>query len=155
MKRREFITIVGGAAVAWPLAARAQERVRRVGVLMHTVPDEPEAQARVAAFQQGLQGAGWEIGRNLRIDTRWSNNDVARLRRQAADLIGLSPDVVLGGVGNTTGTLQELTRTIPIVMAQTIDPVGAGNIVSLARPGIGDARERRRAADEVRVGDQP
>ena len=138
MRRRDFVAVVGGAAVlsiSWPLAARGQEKVRRVGVLMHTVPDEPEAQARIAAFQQGLQGAGWEVGRNLRIDTRWSNNDVVRLRRQAAELIALSPDVVLGGIGNTTGTLQEVTRTIPIVMAQTIDPVGAGNIVSLARPG--------------------
>ena len=106
MRRRDFVAVVGGAAVlsiSWPLAARGQEKVRRVGVLMHTVPDEPEAQARIAAFQQGLQGAGWEVGRNLRIDTRWSNNDVVRLRRQAAELIALSPDVVLGGIVGVTG----------------------------------------------------
>jgi ABC-type uncharacterized transport system substrate-binding protein len=134
MRRRDFIAGLGGA-VAMPLLARAQDKMRRVGVLMHTVSDEPEAQARVAAFQQGLQAAGWSIGQNLRIDTRWSGNDLPRLRRQASELIGLGPDVVLAGIGNTAGVLQEASSTVPIVMAQTIDPVGAGNIVSLARPG--------------------
>ena len=134
MRRRDFIAGLGGA-VAMPLLARAQDKMRRVGVLMHTVSDEPEAQARVAAFQQGLQAAGWSIGQNLRIDTRWSANDLPRLRRQASELIGLGPDVVLAGIGNTAGVLQEASSTVPIVMAQTIDPVGAGNIVSLARPG--------------------
>ena len=137
MKRREFITFVGGAAAAWPLAARAQqpERVRRIGVLMNALSDEPEAQARVAAFLQGLQGAGWEIGRNIRIDTRWSAGDTARLRKDAADLVALNPDVILAGTGGTVTPLQQASRTVPIVFAQSIDPVGAGNIVTQARPG--------------------
>jgi putative tryptophan/tyrosine transport system substrate-binding protein len=137
VKRREFIALLGGAAAGLPFAARAQqgERMRRVGVLMHSPADEPEAQARVAAFQQGLQEAGWAIGRNLRIDTRWSVGDLARLRRDAAELVALGPDVVLSGVGATTVALQEASRTVPIVFAQGVDPVGAGQVASLARPG--------------------
>src|SRR5262245_44594369 len=104
MRRRAFITLIGGAA-AWPLAARAQERVRRVGVLMHTASDEPESQANIAAFLQGLQEAGWAVGRNLRIDYRWSAADRIHLRRFAAELIALNPDVVLAGPGATTGAL--------------------------------------------------
>jgi ABC-type uncharacterized transport system substrate-binding protein len=134
MNRRQFIILLGSTA-AWPVFSRAQERERKVGVLMHTVPEEPEARARIAAFQQGLREAGWSIGGNLRIDTRWSGNEIARLRQHAAELVAGRPDVLLAGIGNTTGTLQEASRTIPIVMAQTIDPVGAGNVVSLARPG--------------------
>jgi putative ABC transport system substrate-binding protein len=136
MRRRAFITLLGGVA-AWPLAARAQqgERVRRVGVLMHTVPDEPDSQARIAAFERGLQEAGWVVGRNLRIDVRWGSGDEARLRKGAADLIALAPDVLVAGVGPTTGTLQRATRTIPIVFAQGLDPVGNGFVTSLARPG--------------------
>jgi putative ABC transport system substrate-binding protein len=135
MRRREFIGLLGGAA-AWPLAARAQqpERVRRIGVLMYTTPDEPESQARVAALAQGLQEAGWAIGRNVRIDTRWSGGDVVRLRKDAAELVALGPDVLVAGVGPTTGTLQQATRTVPIVFAQGLDPVGSGFVRSLARP---------------------
>jgi putative ABC transport system substrate-binding protein len=135
LKRREFITLLGGA-VAWPLAARAQqpERMRRIGVLMHTGADEPEAQARLAAFMQGLQELGWAVGRNTRIDYRWSGGDLARLRKDAADLVTLSPEVILAGVGATTPTLQDATRTVPIVMAQGIDPVGAGYVDSISRP---------------------
>jgi putative ABC transport system substrate-binding protein len=136
MKRREFITLVGGAA-AWPLAARAQQadRVRRIGVLMNTGADEPESQARLAAFMQGLQELGWAAGGNLRIDYRWSPGDLARLRKDAAELVALRPEIILAGVGPTTFTLQQVTRTIPIVMAQGIDPVGNGYVGSLARPG--------------------
>jgi putative ABC transport system substrate-binding protein len=137
MRRREFITLLGGAAVAWPLAARAQqpgERVRRIGVLMNTLSDEPEAQARFAAFQQGLKEAGWSVDRNVRIDTRWGGGDNARLRQSARELVALNPDVILAGTGSTVTPLQELSRTIPIVFAQVIDPVGAGNIETLARP---------------------
>jgi len=136
MKRREFITLVGGAA-AWPLAARAQQadRVRRIGVLMNTGADEPESQARLAAFMQGLQELGWAAGGNLRIDYRWSPGDLARLRKDAAELVALRPEIILAGVGPTTFTLQQVTRTIPIVMAQGIDPVGNGHVDSLARPG--------------------
>jgi putative ABC transport system substrate-binding protein len=134
--RREFITLVGGAA-SWPLAARAQqpERVRRIGVLMHTTSDEPDAQARYAGFLQGMQVAGWEIGRNLRIETRWSAGDVARLRQNAAELVALNPDVVLAGTGPTAATLLQSTRSVPIVFAQTVDPVGSGVVNSMSQPG--------------------
>jgi putative ABC transport system substrate-binding protein len=137
MKRREFISLFGGAAAAWPLAARAQqsERMRRIGVLMYSTPDEPESQARITALAQGLQQAGWTIGRNIRIDTRWSSGDVARLRGDAAQLVALGSDVLVAGVGPTTAALQQATRTVPIVMAQGVDPVGGGFIKSLARPG--------------------
>src|SRR5215471_11077653 len=135
MKRREFITLLGGAAAAWPLAARAQERMRRVGVLMNTTSDEPDSQARITALAQGLQEAGWAVGRNLRIDTRLGSGNRARLRKEAADLVALGPDVIVAGVGPTTLVLQQVSRTVPIVMAQVIDPVGSGFVKSLARPG--------------------
>src|SRR3954465_9568144 len=104
MKRREFIAGLAGAAVAWPLAGRAQqgERVRRIGVLMYTTPDEPESQARITALAQGLQEAGWSVGRNVRIDTRWSSGDLARMRKDADELVALGPDVLIAGVGPTT-----------------------------------------------------
>jgi putative tryptophan/tyrosine transport system substrate-binding protein len=141
MRRREFISLLGGAAAApsvlWPLAARAQqgERMRRIGVLMNTGADEPESQARLAAFMQGLQELGWAVGRNMRIDYRWSTGDAARLRKDATELVVLGPEVVLAGVGATTQMLQQASRTVPIVMAQGIDPVGNGYVESLARPG--------------------
>jgi len=125
--RRQFITLLGGAA-AWPRMAWAQEpeQVRRIGVLMHTGADEPEAQARLAAFMQGLQELGWAVGRNMRIDYRWTAGDQVRLRKDAAELVALRPEVILAGVGATTQALQQATRTVPIVFAQGIDPVGAG-----------------------------
>jgi putative tryptophan/tyrosine transport system substrate-binding protein len=134
--RRKFITLLGGAAT-WSLAARAQqpERMRRIGVLMHTGADEPEAQARLAAFMQGLQELGWAVGRNMRIDYRWSVGDAARLRKDATELVALRPEVILAGVGATTQMLQQASGTVPIVMAQGIDPVGTGYVESLARPG--------------------
>jgi ABC-type uncharacterized transport system substrate-binding protein len=137
LKRRDFITLLGGAAAAWPLAARAQqgERMRRIGVLMNTAADEPESQARLAAFMQGLQELGWAAGGNLRIDYRWSPGDLARLRKDATDLVALRPELILAGVGATTLVLQQVTRAIPIVMTQSIDPVGNGYVDSLARPG--------------------
>ena len=136
MKRREFITLLGGAA-AWPVRALAQpgERMRRVGVLMATTPEESDSQARLSVFRQGLQEAGWIDGRNIEIDIRWSGGDVARLRRNAAELVALTPDVILAGVGPTSAILRETTRTVPVVMAQTVDPVGAGFVQSLSRPG--------------------
>jgi putative tryptophan/tyrosine transport system substrate-binding protein len=136
VRRREFITLLGGAA-AWPLAARAQQReqMRRIAVLMHTAADEPESQARLAAFMQGLQELGWAVGRNMRIDYRWSVGDAARLRKDAAELVALGPEVILAGVGPTTQVLQQASRTVPIVMAQGLDPVGNGYVDSLARPG--------------------
>src|SRR4051794_7962776 len=136
--RREFMALLGGAAAAWPVGATAQQpdRVRRVGVLMHTTPDEPEAQARLAAFLQGMQATGWSVGRNVRIETRWSGgNDVARLRKDASELVALGPDVIVAGVGGTTLVLQDASRTVPIVFAQGLDPVGSGQVASLSRPG--------------------
>jgi putative ABC transport system substrate-binding protein len=136
MRRRDFITLIGGAAAAWSLAAHAQqERMRRIGVLMNTAADEPESQARLAAFMQGLQELGWAVGRNMRIDYRWSVGDAARLRKDAAELVALGPEVILAGVGPTTQALQQASRTVPIVMAQGLDPVGNGYVDSLARPG--------------------
>jgi putative tryptophan/tyrosine transport system substrate-binding protein len=137
MRRRDVIVFLGGAAAAWPLAARAQEpdRVRRIGVLMHTGAGEPEAQARLAAFMQGLQELGWAVGRNIRIDYRWSVGDVARLYKDAAELVALRPEVILAGVGGTVAALQRASHTVPIVYAQGIDPVGNGYAESLARPG--------------------
>ena len=109
--------------------------MRRIGILMHTTSDEPDAQARLAAFLQGLQEAGWSVGRNVRIETRWSGADAARLRANAAELVALNPDVVLGGIGATTAALQQVSRTVPIVFAQGVDPVGSGIVATLARPG--------------------
>jgi putative tryptophan/tyrosine transport system substrate-binding protein len=139
MKRREFITLLGGAAaVAWPLAARAQqpERVRRIGVLMASAADDSESQARIAAFLQGLQQLGWADGRNVRIDTRWATTDADDIRRHASELAALAPDVLVAATGTVTAApLLQATRTVPIVFVQVIDPVGAGFVVSLARPG--------------------
>ncbi len=137
MKRREFITLLGGAAVAWPLVARAQqgERIRRIGALFPGAPDDPEYQVRVAAFLQGLQELGWTVGRNVRIDTRWGAGDAERIRKYAAELVALVPDVVVATAGSIVGALQQASNTVPIVFVTTIDPVGGGYVASLARPG--------------------
>jgi putative tryptophan/tyrosine transport system substrate-binding protein len=137
IKRREFITLLGGAAAAWPLAARAQqpERMRRIGVLMYLAADDAEGQARLAAFAQALKQLGWSDGRNLRIDTHWATAEDV-LRRHAAELVALAPDVLVAGTGTATvAPLLQATRTVPIVFVITIDPVGAGFVASLARPG--------------------
>jgi putative ABC transport system substrate-binding protein len=136
MQRREFITLLGGTLAAWPLVARAQqgERVRRVGVLVPGVPDDPEWQARVGAFQQALALLGWTIGRNVRIDTRWGTPSASEIRRQAAELAALAPDVILAGGASSVGPLLQATRTVPIVFTLGVDPVGAGVVDSLARP---------------------
>jgi putative ABC transport system substrate-binding protein len=137
MKRREFITLFGGAAAAWPLAAHAQqtERMRRIGVLMNVAADDPEAQARNVAFLQGLHELGWTDGRDVRIDYRWAAGDADRLRRYAAELVALAPDVVLASGTSTVGPLQRASGTVPIVFAGVTDPVGAGFVNSMARPG--------------------
>src|SRR6202035_5773216 len=109
MRRREFITLLGGAAAAWPLTARAQQHVRRVAVLMSTTPDEPESQARITALAQGLQEAGWSVGSNVRIDVRWSGGDLAHVRKDAEELVALAPDVLVAGIGPTTQAFQEST----------------------------------------------
>ena len=136
MKRRAFITLLGGAA-AWPLAARAQqgERVRRIGVLLPATADDLEFQARVGAFLQGLQQLGWTIGRNVRIDTRWATTNAAEIRRHAAELAALAPDVILAHGVSTVGPLVQATRTVPIVFPVAGDPVAAGLVDRLARPG--------------------
>jgi putative ABC transport system substrate-binding protein len=136
MKRREFITLLGGAA-AWPLAARAQqqERMRRIGVLMSVAAEGPEGQARLAAFTNRLQQLGWTDGRNVRIDTRWGAGDAEGIRRYAAELVALGPDVILAS-GDIVGVaLQQTTRGVPIVFTMIADPVGAGLVEGLARPG--------------------
>jgi putative tryptophan/tyrosine transport system substrate-binding protein len=137
MKRREFITLLGGAAAAWPLAARAQqgERMRRIGVLMSVAADDPEAKNRIAAFLQSLQQLGWTDGRNLQIDTRWAAGNADDARKYAAELVALAPDVILATGGFGVGPLGQVTRTVPIVFVSVADPVGAGFVDSLARPG--------------------
>jgi putative tryptophan/tyrosine transport system substrate-binding protein len=167
MRRREFILALGGAAAAWPLAARAvlaseasgqrgeprvrapdtrpepgssaraqqPGQVRRIGVLMAQAADDPDGRARVAAFLQTLHELGWIEGRNLRLDYRWGGGNVDRIRRDAAELVALAPDVILAGGGQVMAPLREATRTVPIVFTQTADPVGAGFVASLARPG--------------------
>jgi putative ABC transport system substrate-binding protein len=137
VKRREFITLLGGAVVASPLAARAQqpERMRRIGVLMPLTADDPESPVRIAAFLQGLQQWGWTDDRNVRIDTRWSAGNADDTRRYAAELAALAPDVILANGAAAVGPLQQATRTVPIVFVNVADPVGAGFVDSLARPG--------------------
>jgi putative tryptophan/tyrosine transport system substrate-binding protein len=137
VRRREFITLLGGAAAAWPLAARAQQadRVRRIGALMTQAADDPEGQSRLLALAQGLQESGWTIGRNVRIDTRWGAGDAERYRRYAAELVALAPDVILVNGPAALAQLQQATRSLPIVFTNVTDPVGAGFVVSVARPG--------------------
>jgi putative tryptophan/tyrosine transport system substrate-binding protein len=137
MKRREFITLLGGAAAGWPLAARGQqpERIRRIGVLMNLSSDDAIGQARAAVFLQGLQQLGWTDGRNVRIETRWGASDADRIRKYAAELVELAPDVILAAGTPTLGPLLQATRAIPIVFVHVPDPVGAGFVDSLARPG--------------------
>ena len=137
MQRREFITLLGGAAVARPLAARAQQadRMRRVGVLVSRIADDPEEQARLAAFVQGLQELGWTEGRNVRIDYRWAAGDADRSRTYAAELVALAPDVIVAAGSQSVAALEQTTRAVPIVFASVVDPVGAGYVTRLARPG--------------------
>jgi ABC-type uncharacterized transport system substrate-binding protein len=137
MQRRDFITLLGGAVAAWPLAAHAQQReqMRRIGVLMNLGSDDAEGQARNAAFLQGLQELGWTVGRNVRIEYRWGAGDAELFRRHASELVALAPDVILAGGGAVVPSLLQATRTVPIVFTGTPDPVGAGFVESLARPG--------------------
>ncbi|MGD1213156.1 MAG: ABC transporter substrate-binding protein [Candidatus Acidiferrales bacterium] len=135
--RRKFIAALGGTAFAWPFAARAQQadRMRRVGVLWNLAADDPVGQARLAAFRQGLQELGWTDGRNVRIDYRWAATDADRYRTFAAKLVALAPDVILASASVSVAALLQITRTVPIVFANVIDPVGAGFVARLARPG--------------------
>jgi putative tryptophan/tyrosine transport system substrate-binding protein len=137
MKRREFISLLGGAAATWPLAVRGQqaERVRRIGLLLNVTADNLDFQTWVGAFLQGLQQSGWSIGQNVRIDTHWAGGTAAEIRKHAAELAALAPDVILAHGDTTIGPLLQATRTVPIVFPVAADPVGAGFVDSLARPG--------------------
>jgi putative tryptophan/tyrosine transport system substrate-binding protein len=137
MRRRQFITLLGGVTAAWPLAARAQqgERMRRVGILMGYVENDPEFRVRLDAIIQGLAQAGWIEGRDIRLDVRWTNVDVGRTQVLAKELIALQPDVLVAATTLPTAALHQQTRTLPIVFASVADPVGEGFVVSLARPG--------------------
>ena len=137
MKRREFVTLLGGAAAGWPLAARAQqaERMRRIGVLMALAADDPQSPVRVAAFAQELQQLGWTIGQNLRVEFRWGAGKADDARKHAEELVALAPEVILANGSPSIVALQSATRTVPIVFVTVIDPVGAGFVESLARPG--------------------
>ena len=137
MRRRDFIALTGGAAAALPLAARAQqpERMRRIGVLSSLAADDAEGGVRNAAFLQELQRLSWTVSQNLRIDSRWGAGDRDRVRKYAAELVALAPDVILALGSSTVATLQHVTRTVPIVFVHVPDPVGAGFVDSLARPG--------------------
>ena len=137
MRRREFITLIGGMAAAWPLAGLAQQRdqMRRIGVLMNLTVDDPVAKARIGALQQSLQQLGWIEGRNLQIDYRWTAGGDDELRRYAEELAALAPDVILGTGSPPVVALRRATRTVPIVFVLVADPVGAGFVESLARPG--------------------
>src|SRR5215204_5998723 len=136
MRRRQLIALLGSAA-AWPLTVRAQqsERMRRIGVLMSTVEGDPQALEQITAFAQGLAELGWTVGRNVRIEYRWGAGDLDRFRRYAAELVALSPDVVLASAGSIVGAFQQASRTVPIVFVTTRDPVGGGWVESLSQPG--------------------
>jgi putative tryptophan/tyrosine transport system substrate-binding protein len=137
MRRREFITILGSAVVVWPLSAHAQqgEQMRRIGVIVPASPDDASYQTWIGVFLQALGQLGWSIGSNVRIDTHWATANAATIRRHAAELAALAPDVILTAGTSTTGPMLEATRTVPIVFATVVDPVGSGLIDSLARPG--------------------
>ncbi|MET0921564.1 MAG: ABC transporter substrate-binding protein, partial [Xanthobacteraceae bacterium] len=141
MRRREVITLIGGAAaassVSWPLAARAQptDRMRRIGVLMVLSENDPQSRSRVAAFQQALDKLGWTVGRNLAIDYRWGISDPERARTAAAELLGLAPDLILANATLALRGAQQATRTVPIVFTGVSEPVAQGFVASLARPG--------------------
>jgi putative ABC transport system substrate-binding protein len=136
LRRRDFITLLGGTAAAWPLAARAQqtERVRRIGLLMAFDENDPEGKRRVPAFAQALADLGWTVGRNLRVDVRWGGGDANRRRALAQELVGLQPDIILTGGNAATTAVQRETRTIPIVFANLSDPVAGGFVARLDRP---------------------
>src|SRR5262245_44936061 len=137
MRRRKFITLLGGAAAAWPVTARGQQPARkpRIGVLLNITADDPQSQARLAAFAQGLQQLGWTIGQNVLVEYRWGSGNAETMRKHAAELVALAPDVILAHSSAALAPLLQITRTVPIVFTVVADPVGAGYVEGLARPG--------------------
>jgi putative tryptophan/tyrosine transport system substrate-binding protein len=137
MRRRDFFGVLGGAAAAWPVVARGQqgESVRQIGIILPAASDNAEFQTRLAAFHQALEQSGWIIGRNVRIDTRWATANAADIRRHVAELVALTPDVILAHASTTVGPLLQATRTVPVVFPVASDPVAAGFVDSLSRPG--------------------
>jgi putative ABC transport system substrate-binding protein len=137
MRRREFITLLGGAAATWPLAALAQqaERTRLIGVLMAMVENDPEARLRLAAFRQGLREIGWTESRNIHIEFRWAGDEPKLARAYAVELVGSAPEIIVAHASNALAAVQQQTRTLPIVFVQVPDPVGQGFIASLVQPG--------------------
>lgn len=137
MRRRDFISLIAGSVAAWPLAARAQqsEPARRIGVLMNRAANDREGQARLAAFQQGLQQAGWSVGRNAQIDLRWGEDNLNLESKYAGELVALAPDIIFASGSLSVAALKRLSRTVPIVFVGVTDPLGAGFVDSLARPG--------------------
>jgi putative ABC transport system substrate-binding protein len=137
LKRREFITLLGSAAVAWPLGARAQqlERVRRIGIMMNSAADDPEPQGHIAALRQGLQQLGWIEGRNVQFEVRWAGGSAEGYRRYAPEVVAFAPDVIVAAAVPSVAAIQALNRSVPIVFTQAIDPIGAGTVASLSRPG--------------------
>ena len=133
--RRELLVALGGAAAAWPLAARAQQPIRRVGILLGLAADDPESSRRVTVFAQSLQQLGWSEGRDLHVEYRWGAGDVGLLQKHAAELVALAPDVIVANGDSAMGPLQQATRTVPIVFVNVSDPVGGGFVASLAQPG--------------------
>ena len=137
MRRREFVTLVGGAAAAWLFAAQAQGKMRRIGVLINLSADDPEGQSRLAGFLQGLQEAGWAVGRNVTIDVRWAAADVELMKRFAKELVALEPDLIFTSSTPATAAMLQATRTIPVVFALVADPVGSGFVAKFCRDPAG------------------
>lgn len=135
MRRREFVKLIGGSVLSWPLAARAQERVRRIGVLMAINADDPESKVRIAAFVQSLRQLGWIVGQNVAIEYHWAGANADSIRNHAAELVALAPDVILSHRSPAVASLLQATRTIPIIFTIVVDPVGAGYVDSLSHPG--------------------
>jgi ABC-type uncharacterized transport system substrate-binding protein len=135
MRRREFITLVGGTAIAWPLVVRGEQRIRRIGVLMSGAESDPQYKSWFTAFVQRLQELGWTEGRNILIDDRWAAADQDRIRAFAAELVGLRPDLILAVSTPVTAAVRKETSSVPIIFVQVADPVGSGLVANLARPG--------------------
>ena len=152
MRRRDFISLLGSAAAAWPLAARAQqvERMRRIGVLMGLNKEEPEGRARISAFYEGLRALGWIENRNVQIDVRWTGGSADRIRADTADMAKLAPDVIVANGTPIVDAVHNATRSIPVVFVLSNDPVGLGHVASMAKPGGNITGFERWAAAKIK-----